>query len=140
MDIRQKETVHAKSAYQQKWDMISIGASLACMVHCVLLPVLFTTLPLFGIEILENIWLELLTIAVSMAVGGWALWKGYRHTHGRAVVLAWFAAGMLLMIAGNFTGGGPWEMAAKLAGAVLIITAHIRNWKWSRNCNVCKTA
>ncbi|WP_295117853.1 MerC domain-containing protein [uncultured Chitinophaga sp.] len=139
MDRNNRKAVNLRSTYQQKWDMISIGASLACAVHCVLLPVLFTTLPLFGIEILENIYLEVLTILVSLLIGGRALWKGYRQVHGRVYMLAWFGTGMLMMVAGNFVHGSTFEIVAKLGGATLVIMAHVRNWQRSRQCHVCKT-
>jgi len=31
-------------------DKVGIGASLLCAIHCALLPVLFTTLPLLGVD------------------------------------------------------------------------------------------
>jgi len=123
-----------RPAYQVKWDAIGIGASLACAVHCVLLPVIFTTFSLFGIEILENTFLEVLTVSVSMTAGGWAIWKGYMRLHRQKAVLVYFAAGLLLMIGGNFVNIVPLEMALKISGAILLITAHIRNWRGCRDC------
>jgi len=35
-------------------DKVGIGASLLCAIHCALLPVLFTTLPLMGVELLKS--------------------------------------------------------------------------------------
>ncbi|WP_343672852.1 MerC domain-containing protein [Chitinophaga sp.] len=108
------------------WDAIGIGASLACAVHCVLLPLVFTTLTLFGVEFIENKYLEVLTIVVSMCAGSWALIRGYRSHHRLSLVL-YFVIGLGLMIAGNFMHGHYAEILSKLAGAVLIITAHVRN-------------
>ncbi|UYQ94031.1 MerC domain-containing protein [Chitinophaga horti] len=133
------ETNNRKIAYQQKWDMISIGASLACAVHCVLLPVLFTTLPLFGMEILENIYLEVFTILVSLFVGGRALWRGYRLHHGRKSLLYVFLVGMLLMVSGNLLHGSLVEVGFKLGGAVLVVWAHVKNWQYGRDGGTCKT-
>ena len=53
------------SNYKSKWDSISISASLLCAIHCVVLPLFFTTLPLFNFDIIENIWIESFTILVS---------------------------------------------------------------------------
>jgi len=131
--------MQVKSNYRSRWDAISIGASLACAVHCVLLPVIFTTLPLFGIEILENIYLEIVTIVVSMGVGGWALWKGYRRMHHNIAIVILFLVGLVFMIAGNFFSSENIEMSTKMIGAVLIITAHIRNWKQCKYCAYCNT-
>jgi len=123
-----------KPAYQAKWDAIGIGASLACTIHCVLLPVIFTTFSLFGVEILENVFLEVLTVLVSMTAGGWAIWRGYMRLHKQKAVLVYFVAGLLLMIAGNFASIVSMEMGLKIVGAILLVTAHIRNWRGCREC------
>lgn len=115
------------------WDAIGIGASLACAIHCVLLPVLFTTVSLFGIEILHNPYLETLTLLVSMSVGAWALRHGYLKHHRNKWLLIYFGIGLLLMMAGNFSHPFAIEMILKLTGAALIVTAHLRNWKACRH-------
>lgn len=129
-----ERTTAVKPVYQVKWDAIGIGASLACAVHCVLLPVIFTTLSLFGVEILENVFLEVLTVLVTISAGGWAIWKGYMRLHRQRAVLVCFVIGLLLMISGNFVDPAPVEMGFKITGAILIITAHIRNWRGCREC------
>jgi drug/metabolite transporter superfamily protein YnfA len=126
-----------RTKYQIKWDAISIGASLACAIHCVLLPVIFTTVTLFGIEILENPYLEVLTLLVSMSVGGWAIWRGYRKLHHQKNLIICFLAGLILMIAGNFLTYTPAEMGLKIIGAIFIITAHVKNWRACKHCEVC---
>ncbi|MBW8683120.1 MerC domain-containing protein [Chitinophaga rhizophila] len=136
MDKLRTSNREAGQAYEMKWDAIGIGASLACAIHCILLPVIFTTLTLFDIDILENVYLEVLTVFVSMSIGGWAIWRGYKRLHGQKSVLFYFAAGLLLMIAGNFIHGSVIEMGLKFGGAALLITAHIKNWKSCRGCEV----
>ena len=37
------------------WDIMGIATSVACAIHCALLPLLLTSLPLFGINIIHNI-------------------------------------------------------------------------------------
>lgn len=130
-----EKTIETKPAYQVKWDAIGIGASLACALHCVLLPIIFTTLTLFGIDILKNVLLEVLTVFVSISAGGWAIWRGYKRLHRQKAVLVFFVTGLLLMIAGNFVGFTPLEMGLKITGAMLIVTAHIKNW---RGCKACE--
>jgi hypothetical protein len=122
--------------YQLKWDAIGIGASLACAIHCVLLPVIFTTITLSGIEILENPYLEGLTLLISMSVGGWAIWRGYRKLHHRKNLLIYFFAGLILMITGNFVSYMPSEMGLKIIGAIFLITAHIKNLRACKHCEV----
>ena len=62
-------------------DKVGIGASLLCAIHCALLPVLFTTLPLMGVELLENEQVELGFILFSLVVGCFALYNGYKKHH-----------------------------------------------------------
>lgn len=110
---------------------ISIAASCACALHCVLLPLVFTTLPLFGIEVIENSFLELSIISISLAVGGWAVWKGYKKHH-RKVVPVLFSNGITLMIIGKLVALKNIEVFIILLGAVVLVAAHIYNW---RKCN-----
>lgn len=114
------------------WDVIGIGASIACAIHCILLPLIFTTLTLCGVEFIENPFLEVLTIAISMCAGSWALIRGYRKHAHRLSLIMYFVTGLLLMIAGNFAHTIYLEMLCKLVGAGLVITAHVKNM------HVCK--
>ena len=41
------------------WDAIGISASIACAIHCALLPLFLTSLPLFGINIIHNLVFEI---------------------------------------------------------------------------------
>lgn len=122
-----------RTKYQVKWDAISIGASVICAIHCVLLPVIFTTITLSGIEILENPYLEAFTLLISMGIGGWAIWRGYKQLHHRKELLVYFFAGLALMLTGNFIHHTPVEMFLKITGAVLLITAHIKNLRSCRH-------
>jgi len=40
------------------------------------LPVLFTTLSIFGVELLENRAVEITSIGISLVVGSWVLLRG----------------------------------------------------------------
>lgn len=84
-----------------------------------------------GIELMENIWLELLTIAISMLAGGWAIWRAYRHHHGLLWIPISFVAGVLLMVAGNFIQAEWVEMLTKALGAAVLVAVHVVNWKKS---------
>jgi len=120
-------------------DKISIGASAACAVHCVLLPLVFTTLPFLGIELMENIFLELATTGISLLIGGWAIWKGYKKHHRNKLILMLFIMGIVLLVTGNLFHAESIEMSLKFSGATLLITAHIYNWQKSRLCSNSKT-
>lgn len=111
--------------YRSRWDVIGIGASIACAIHCILLPVIFTTVTLCGIEFIHNPYLEALTILVSMSAGSWAILRDHRH---KSQAIIWsFIMGLVLMITGNFLHGAATEIICKLAGGALIVFAHLKN-------------
>lgn len=116
--------------YRSRWDAIGIFASIACAIHCILLPIIFTTVTLFGIEFIENPYMEALTVLISMSAGSWALLKDYKH---KSSVLIWsFITGLSLMIIGNFLHGEATEIICKLGGSALIIYAHLKNIRHSK--------
>ncbi|MFT4155535.1 MerC domain-containing protein [Parafilimonas sp.] len=117
-------------------DKIGIGASLACAIHCILLPLLFSTLPLFGIEMMKNWKIEVSMVIVSFVSGSWALYHGYRKHHHHLWPLLAFGFGLSLVIAGNFIDRQWIEMTLKFFGAGAIITAHIFNLKYNKQCKV----
>lgn len=116
---------------RSKFDFISIGASLLCAVHCVALPIFFTTLPLLGIEIIENIWIETTTILISMLIGGWAIWQGYKKYHHMLSLPLVFLMGIILMVSGNFLHGEAAEIVTKIIAAILLVGVHLANWNLS---------
>ena len=117
-------------------DRIGIGASIACAIHCIALPFLFATLPLFGIELMRNRKIDVCMILVSFFAGSWALYHGYKKHHHYLWPLIVFSAGLSLIIVGTFTGIEWFEMALKFLGAGAIVTAHIYNLRYGRQCTI----
>jgi drug/metabolite transporter (DMT)-like permease len=126
------------ASYQIKLDLISSLAALLCALHCVALPLFFSTLPLFGIEIIENLWIELATIFISLMVGGIAIYKGYTHHHKTIWIVWLFLLGIALMVTGNFMHLEETEYILKISGAVILLICHVANWKKShrKNCSL----
>jgi len=120
------------------FDKIGIGASLLCAIHCALLPVLFTTLPLLGIELLENENVELGFILFSFIVGCIALYDGYKNHHHKKLPLILFVVGILLLFFANFFLEESTETIVKTVGAAFIISAHVVNWNSCKQCEICK--
>ena len=118
-------------------DKVGIGASLLCAIHCALLPVLFTTLPLFGIELLENEHVELGFIVFSFAVGSLGLYASYKKHHQKIVPLLLFVIGISCLLFSNYLLGESLEVFGKIAGATAIIIAHIINWRYCKCCKIC---
>src|SRR5450432_1297440 len=81
------------------WDALGITASVACAIHCAILPVLLTSLPVFGFDIVQNIFFEYGMILLAFVVGIYALSHGFRKHHHRILPLYIFSIGILFLLA-----------------------------------------
>lgn len=125
-----------KKPYALNLDFFSIVVSLLCALHCILLPLVFSTLPLWGFEVLENSAIEWASIILTLGAGGEAIRKGYTRFHRSRSIVFVFLVGFALMTGANWTEGAATEMVLKGAGALLVIGAHLGNWQKSRSCRV----
>lgn len=114
-------------------DVLGIGASLICAVHCALLPLLMTVLPLLGMEIFANEKLEYGLLTFTFLVGCTSLFRGYRYHHRHVKPLLVFALGFVLLLAGHFLAESYWEPLLIAAGALLIVAAHVWNLRECRH-------
>ena len=107
------------------WDAIGISASVACAIHCALLPLFFSSLPLLGINILHNHSFELGMILLSFAIGAYSLYHGYKKHHHSYKPIILFTIGIALMLSRMVFRDI--EMVLLFPAAALIIIAHISN-------------
>jgi hypothetical protein len=113
-------------------ESMAIAAAAACLAHCVALPVLVAALPALTsvIPIPTSFHIAALIFAVPTTL--FALWIGYRH-HRRAFPLIAGLAGLaLLMIAVVVYERTPGEAPVTMAGSLLIVAAHLSNWRLRR--------
>ena len=123
---------------QINWNALGVSAAVACAIHCALLPLFITTLPLFGVNILENIYFEMGMILIALLIGGFTLWHGYRKHHHKLVPLFCFVAGMLLLIIKHFFSTA--EIWLIVPSSALIIFAYYLNWKYCRLAKHCHSS
>ena len=128
----------ASVKYKTFGDWVGISASVLCTIHCVLLPLLVTTLPVFGIEVLENFWLEIALLALTAIIGGWAIYRGFKNYNASAKWLWWFGFGMLALTLGNFVENELLEYGLKITATIAIVRAHYGNIIHCKN-NDCHT-
>lgn len=108
------------------FDASAIAVSTLCLVHCLALPLLAASLPLFGIWAEdERVHLTLVLIAVPLTSYA-LLWRARRHLPLalRAVALL----GLLSLIAGAI--GWPhqaWETPITVVGCLMLASAHVWN-------------
>ncbi|WP_132055573.1 MerC domain-containing protein [Pseudocnuella soli] len=127
------------AAYRSIYDRTGIISALVCLVHCIVLPLFFSTLSVWNIELLHHFLIELLTLLISLFVGGWAIWRGYLQQHRKPVIPVLFALGLVMMIAANFVATEAMEVLLKGGGIALIVYAHIGNWWLSRTAHSCNS-
>ena len=109
------------------WDALGITASVACAIHCALLPLFFTSLPIFGINIIQNILFEVVMVFVAFIIGTYSLYHGFRKHHHSFLPLMVFAVGFVFLILKLFlVQYENWLLVPGVAG---IIFAHIINYK-----------
>ncbi|MBS1578139.1 MAG: MerC domain-containing protein [Bacteroidetes bacterium] len=109
------------------WDAFGIATSLACAIHCAILPLVLTSLPLFGVEIIDNASFEYGMIALAFLVGAYSLYHGWKKHHHSFVPLIIFSVGILLLV-----GKQVWhnlQLVFLIPAVVFIVYAHLLNYK-----------
>ncbi len=122
-------------SFKINWDALGITASLACAIHCAVLPLVLSSLPVFGINIIDNLAFEYLMIVLAFAVGSHSLYHGYKKHHHRLAPSILFALGILLLLAKQ-----TWhelQLWFLVPAVILIVYAHYRNFRLCRMANHC---
>jgi len=109
------------------WDALGITTSLLCAVHCAILPLAMASLPILGVNIIDNVLFEIGMIGLAFAIGTHALWHGFRKHHRRRLPLLLFAGGITLLLAKQLWHS--YQFAFLPFAVILIVTAHILNYK-----------
>lgn len=117
------------------WDAMGIATSIACAIHCALLPVLLSTLPVFGINIIHNVFFEWGMIAIAFMVGIYSLYHGFIKHHRNYLPFYIFMVGFLFLVLKQFFH--QFEFLFLGIAVLLIITAHYYNF---RLCHKSKCA
>ena len=116
--------------FRVNWDVLGVGASLACAIHCALLPLFLSSLPLFGINIIHNIYFEAGMIVLAFLIGTYSLYHGYRKHHHSFLPLLIFSAGFFFLVLKQFfVHVETWLL---IPAVILIVAAHVLNYKSCR--------
>lgn len=112
------------------WDGLGIATSVACAIHCIVLPLILTSLPLFGSDIIHNLYFEWGMIGLAFVIGTYALVHGYKTHHRSYLPLAIFVAGFAFLVTKQFFL--PYEAFFLVPAVILIISAHYLNYRLCR--------
>ena len=109
---------------------MGIAASLACAIHCAVLPIVLSTLPVFGINIIHNLFFEWGMIALAFFVGTMSLFHGYFRHHRNTLPLLIFSTGFVFLILKQFFPN--YEYLFLAIAVFFIIAAHFLNLQYCR--------
>jgi uncharacterized membrane protein YoaK (UPF0700 family) len=116
--------------FKINWDAFGIAASVACAIHCAVLPLILSSLPLFGINIIENQGFEFLMIALAFVVGVYSLYHGRKKHHHSYYPMVLFGAGISLLFIKSMLHSH--SLMLLLPAVSLVVIAHYLNYKLCR--------
>lgn len=115
------------------WDALGVFTSLACAIHCALLPLVLTSLPLFGINIIDSVAFESIMIFVAFSVGAGALYHGWKKHHHSWWPVIIFFLGMLMLCAKQIWHA--YHLLFLFPAVLFIVGAHFINYRLCKNAN-----
>ena len=116
-------------------DRVGACVSFACALHCILLPLVITALPLIGLGIVATSQFEAAIIGLSITLATASFCWGSR-IHGKRRTLLFLLAAVLLFFVGHDLEGSMHWIVMSLGGFSLA-TGHIINRRLCRSCEQC---
>jgi len=117
------------------YDALGIATSVACAIHCAILPLLLSSLPLFGINIINNTSFEYMMIFIALCVGLYSLWHGYKKHHHSTIPILLFTAGIgMLFLKQVFHEKFIYFL---IPAVTLIVSAHWVNYQSCKKADHC---
>ncbi|WP_447751938.1 MerC domain-containing protein [Sphingopyxis fribergensis] len=118
-------------------DLVGIGLSATCLIHCLALPLLILLAPALSRWIALPEGVHAMILLLALPAGAIAMRDGWRR-HRRLMPAILAAIGLVLLALGLSAHEG-WiamadpEAADRLstsAGALTLAAAHLANWRW----------
>lgn len=120
--------------HTSKLDNVGMTASILCAIHCAVVPLLITSLPLLGLGFLANPVIEWSMIIFALCIGIYAIGLSYFRTHHKRLPMLLLILGFLIIIAGHLFITSWHEAIIVPIGGLLIATAHFFNYRYSGMC------
>jgi hypothetical protein len=115
-------------------ERVALCASAACLVHCLVLPLLLAALPALSTVLAIPESFHAWALAAAVPSAAYALVQG-RARHGRSAPLTAGATGLSLLAAGAFAFGETrWEVPVTVCGSLTLAAAHLANWRLRHGC------
>ncbi len=119
------------------WDRIGISLSGLCMVHCMLLPVVLITVPLWSTAETLHDWLHPLFLVAILPISFMALVATADKPQAKSVRVLLGLGLFVIVLAslfGDEEGGRILETAVTLLGSGMLVAGHWRNGQTCRGC------
>lgn len=121
-------------------DRAGVSASLACAVHCAVLPLLLAALPAIGLAWLDSPWVDWTMVALAAAIALHAHRGGFQ-VHRRCLPAGVAVTGLLIIVTTICVlKGSANHHYIQASGAVVVASSHFLNRHLCRNCKACSTA
>jgi MerC mercury resistance protein len=118
-------------------DRAGMSASLACAVHCAVLPLLLAALPAIGLARLDSAWVDW-TMVVFAAVIALRAHRGGFTVHRHCLPVAVAVAGLLIIVTTIcLLKGSASHHYIQASGAVVVASSHFLNRHLCRRCVSC---
>lgn len=112
-------------------DGVAVTLSMACLLHCLALPLIAASLPVLGLLTEHHLSVHLVLLGIAAPLGIWALGRGRRAAGPWPLVVG--VAGLGLMAAAIVVWHHtPAETWGTVAGVSMVGWAHLRNWSAMR--------
>jgi len=122
------------------WDSLGSMASLLCLIHCVLTPIVLALSPTLATLLPGSRTTHQVLIFFVVSLGLLAFISGYMR-HRRRLVLFPMTAGIFLVACGAFgesyLHSTLYETLITMAGSILLILAHSLNRSLCHHCAKC---
>jgi len=117
-------------------DKLAVGLSAACLIHCLITPILVVALPIAGGFFAAEYFHGILLLVI-LPTSSIALFLGCRR-HGRLAVLSLGIVGLTVMVVAVLTHeaiGDDWERLVTGSGGLLLAAGHILNYRSCRHAH-----
>lgn len=114
---------------QRLLDGFAVTASMLCLIHCLVLPVLLIALPVLATMLVIPEAFHTIAFAIALPTSALAMASGYaRHSRSGPMLLA--GTGLILLGIGAFAmDSEAAERVVTSVGAVTLAIAHVLNWR-----------
>lgn len=121
--------------FKINYDALGIAASIACAIHCAVLPLIMSSLPILGINIINNFWFEIFMIVLAMGIGLHSLTHGFKKHHHRVLPIIVFVIGISLLLVKQILH--QYQLWFLVPAVILIVSAHYINYRQCRIADHC---